>query len=766
MYSDEGALASDPASGATAPLHTSEPAVAAHTELLDGEAAEGELDAAEPAASDASTAATDPFADVPPVLRAALVRRGFPGLTEVQAAVLHADDGVRDLRIRSQTGSGKTVALGLALVARVAGGSSQRLGPTTLVIAPTRELAAQVKEELAWLFADVPSVQCAVVTGGTNIARERMQLSRRPAVVVGTPGRLLDHLSNQALDLSGVRQLVLDEADQMLDLGFKDELDAILAALPAERRTHLVSATFPDAVRELADRFQNKPLSVNGTVGRAHADIEHVALKVASRERYGALVNLLLLAGDQRTLVFVRTREDTQALADELAGDGFLALPIHGDLAQAQRTRTLNAFRRGAIHTLIATDVAARGLDIADVTLVVHFDPPIDGETYVHRSGRTGRAGQKGTSCMLVQKPRANFVRRIYHTAGVNARWEGPPGAEEVRAAQRQRAAVKAEGQLDVATTPELRAAALRLLAGREPEAVVAALLAAAAAGVCDPYEVKLQRTAAPFAIAMPAAASAPVAKEPVAKEAVAKAAATSSAASPAVAAPVAPVRAAASPPTIPRGDRYEVERRAERSAPVSPVFAPASEAAEAALDASRGASAAPAAGDVAIRPKTPLPLARRGRPLALPRWQQPAEAAPTSGPAASPTGEAPFGRAQRSDRRERPDRLGRPERFEPRDRDDRRPGRPDRRDAAEGVRFQINWGARDGADPRRILAHVCRRGDIEGRLVGAIEVMPQATSFVIDPAVATAFAQRVRRPDRRDPHLVITREFTRPGRR
>ncbi|MFO1031750.1 MAG: DEAD/DEAH box helicase [Planctomycetota bacterium] len=726
----------------------SEPAVAAHTELLDGEAAEGELDAAEPAASDASTAATDPFADVPPVLRAALVRRGFPGLTEVQAAVLHADDGVRDLRIRSQTGSGKTVALGLALVARVAGGSSQRLGPTTLVIAPTRELAAQVKEELAWLFADVPSVQCAVVTGGTSIARERMQLSRRPAVVVGTPGRLLDHLSNQALDLSGVRQLVLDEADQMLDLGFKDELDAILAALPAERRTHLVSATFPDAVRELADRFQNKPLSVNGTVGRAHADIEHVALKVASRERYGALVNLLLLAGDQRTLVFVRTREDTQALADELAGDGFLALPIHGDLAQAQRTRTLNAFRRGAIHTLIATDVAARGLDIADVTLVVHFDPPIDGETYVHRSGRTGRAGQKGTSCMLVQKPRANFVRRIYHTAGVNARWEGPPGAEEVRAAQRQRAAVKAEGQLDVATTPELRAAALRLLAGREPEAVVAALLAAAAAGVCDPYEVKLQRTAAPFAMAMPAAASAPVAKEPVAKEAVAKAVATPSAASPAVAAPVAPVRAAASLPTIPRGDRYEVERRAERSAPVSPPWSP--QADDSAVGHQEASPVpAPAARDAVVRQPAPapVPLARRGRPGALPRWQQPAEAEGAGRPAPKRTTEPPFRRAERSDPRDR---------FE----------RNDRRDAADGVRFRINWGARDGADPRRILALVCRRGDIEGRLVGAIEVMPQATSFVIDPAVATAFAQRVRRPDRRDPHLVITREFARPGRR
>jgi hypothetical protein len=333
-------------------------------------------------------------------------------------------------------------------------------------------------------------------------------------------------------------------------------------------------------VRELADRFQRQPLRVDGTVGRAHADIEHVALKVASRERYGALVNLLLLAGDQRTLVFVRTREDTQALADELAGDGFLALPIHGELAQAQRTRTLNAFRRGAIHTLIATDVAARGLDIADVTMVVHFDPPIDGETYVHRSGRTGRAGQKGTSCMLVQKPRANFVRRLYHIAGVNARWEGPPGAAEVRAAQQQRAATRAAEKLETATSPGLRAAAAQLLAGREPEAVVAALLAASAAGVCDPYEVKMEREVAVEPVRVPVVAAAPVGGAPVA------AAAAPSSASHSIAAPVA-ARAAVPAPSIPRGDRYEVERRAERSAPVSPAMAPVVD------DAAHGTAAA-----------------------------------------------------------------------------------------------------------------------------------------------------------------------------
>ncbi|MCA8977406.1 MAG: DEAD/DEAH box helicase, partial [Planctomycetes bacterium] len=360
---------------------------------------------AETGPSDPSTAAAKSLAGAPAALLPALQRRGFAGLTAVQNAIVAADDGAADLRITSQTGSGKTVALGFSLLPGL--DDDARRGPTTLVIAPTRELAMQVKEELGWLFADLPGVSCDVVTGGTNIMQERLRLRRRPAVLVGTPGRLLDHLREHALDVSRVRQLVLDEADQMLDLGFKDELDGILERLPADRRTHLVSATFPHAVLELADRFQRSPIRIEGSAqGSAHADIEHVAYRIGSREHYQALVNLLLLAGDERMLVFVRTREATTTLADNLAADGFASMPLNGDLAQTQRTRTLAAFRRGTIRTLVATDVAARGLDIADVTVVVHYDLPLDGATYVHRSGRTGRAGQKGQSVMLVPKSR------------------------------------------------------------------------------------------------------------------------------------------------------------------------------------------------------------------------------------------------------------------------------------------------------------------------------------------------------------------------
>ncbi|MBL8754889.1 MAG: DEAD/DEAH box helicase [Planctomycetes bacterium] len=589
-------------------------------------------------------------------MRPALVRRGFASLTAVQAAIVAADDGRRDLRITSQTGSGKTVALGL-VCSRDLEAPAPANAPLVLVIAPTRELAAQVKEELAWLFADLPGVGCQVVTGGTNLDRERLQLQRKPAVLVGTPGRLLDHLRNGALDLGQVRQLVLDEADQMLDLGFKDELDAILAALPADRRTHLVSATFPFAVRALADKFQRDALLVTGTpTGQAHGDIEHVALQVGARDQYHVLVNLLLLAGEERTLVFVRTREDTQGLADKLAGDGFLAMPIHGDLAQSQRTRTLQSFRRGSIHTLIATDVAARGLDITDVTAVVNFDLPIDAETYVHRSGRTGRAGQKGTSYLLVVKSREMRARHIYRLAKVQPRWAASPGAAEVRAHQREQALERIGRQLTASGElgPELRAAAARLLADRDPVAVVATLLQQATNGVREPFEVLRNPNARPFTTTAAAPTPPPV-PPPVAP---------------------APARAPTKPATEPTPD--------------------------------------PAAPPTAKAPATPKPAT-------------PAAPVAPAVPAAK----------------------GAPSRREPQ---------------PEFVRFRINWGRRDGADPRRVMAHVCRRGHIQSRQVGAISIQFAFTSVEVARDVAESFQRAVERPDRREPHLFIEREG--PGRR
>jgi len=436
----------------------------------------------DPVASQPADAGAPGLAEVPAPLRDAMAARGFTQLTDVQQAVLRAqaeNGAATDLRISSQTGSGKTVALGLALAPELTAGSPGA-GTSVLVLVPTRELAEQVRGELTWLLAGLGGVRIECVTGGTSVQDEQRRLRRCPRVVVGTPGRVLDHVRSQALDCRGLAQLVLDEADQMLDMGFRDDLDAILAALPKSRRTHMVSATFPPEVQELVERFQRTPLLIEGTrPGIANADIDHWANRVHSRDRYAALVNLLLLQDGARTLVFVRTRQDTGALAERLEGDGFAALPLSGELAQAQRTRTLNAFRSGAATVLVATDVAARGLDVPEVTTVVHFDLPIDDQVYVHRSGRTGRAGRKGRSVVLVTPMDARRVQRLARGAGVAMAWADAPGPDVVRAAEAERARGRVQAMLEGSDAPDdgALAAARAALSGRDAVDVVARLL-------------------------------------------------------------------------------------------------------------------------------------------------------------------------------------------------------------------------------------------------------------------------------------------------
>jgi ATP-dependent RNA helicase DeaD len=414
-------------------------------------------------------------------------RRGFTALTAVQRAVLEADARGANFRISSQTGSGKTVAIGMALAdelietftAHVSAGT-RAAGPLALFVCPTRELAAQVRSELSWLFAEVPRMVIGVVTGGTDIGRERKLLSRRPAILVGTPGRLLDHVRASALKFTDLQHVVLDEADQMLDMGFRDELDAIVDALPETRRGHLVSATFPAAVRRFANRFAPDALQIEGTkLGAANADIEHVVHLVRERDHYAALVNTLLLVQGARCLVFVRRRAEASEVAERLAGDGFSALPFSGDLAQAQRTRTLNAFRNGIVRTLVATDVAARGIDVADIGTVIHLDLPHDATVYTHRSGRTGRAGQKGRSMLLVTPRAESRMRRMFSQAKIEAEWSTLPNAAKIKKSLTKRArrqvhdTMTSEGEL----TNAQREYAERLLAQYDPVTLISRLL-------------------------------------------------------------------------------------------------------------------------------------------------------------------------------------------------------------------------------------------------------------------------------------------------
>jgi ATP-dependent RNA helicase DeaD len=361
----------------------------------------------------------------------------------VQEAVLDPALAGRDLRISSQTGSGKTIAIGFTVRDVVSGDASSSdkgaARPHALVVAPTRELAKQVEVELSWLYAPM-RVKVASVTGGGNYRDERRALGSGPAIVVGTPGRLLDHLQRGSIDGTQLGAVVLDEADRMLDLGFRDDLEAILGFAPAEHRTHLVSATFPREVLALANRVQNDPARIEGTpMGAANTDIEHLVHLVLPHERLDAIVNLLLETTDSTTLIFARTRADVGELTHLLSEAGFIVDSLSGEMEQRERNKALAAFKRGDLHALVATDVAARGIDVQDVVRVIHAEPPMDADSYTHRSGRTGRAGRKGTSSVIVTPPALNRVSGLLKRAGVRWRIEAVPTAETIESAREER---------------------------------------------------------------------------------------------------------------------------------------------------------------------------------------------------------------------------------------------------------------------------------------------------------------------------------------
>lgn len=449
----------------------------------------------------------DPFTAVPAPLAAAMRDRGFTQLTKIQAAVLDQDKAGANLRMSSETGSGKTIAIGLVLADALLNGETiKRKGPAALLITPTRELAMQVAGELTWLFEQVRGVQVEVVTGGVDIRGDRRRLAQRPQILVATPGRLLDHIRTGVVDCSDVAHVVLDEADQLLDMGFRDELDAIVAELPAERRSHLVSATFPRAVKELAKRFQGNSVMLQGTsLGAPNQDIETTAYMVSPHNLYAALVNVLLLAHGRRCLVFVQRRIDAAELSSKLAGDGFSALPFSGDLSQAQRTRTLEAFRHGIVNTLISTDVAARGIDVPDIATVIHADLPKDAANYTHRSGRTGRAGRKGTSVLLVPHRAERRIRQLLRDAKVDPSWSQVPSPKQVKKAVAKRLRRELHSRLAASATVEAAAAEAAAAEPQAAEAQAAEAVSAQAepaAGPCQQLTIAVgQQPSAPVGV-------------------------------------------------------------------------------------------------------------------------------------------------------------------------------------------------------------------------------------------------------------------------
>ena len=406
------------------------------------------------------------FEQAHPGLRGALAARGYTTPTPVQAAVLAADAAGKDLLVSAQTGSGKTVAFGLALAPTLLGDAERfQKGPVRgLVIAPTRELALQVQRELAWLYAPTGASIVSCV-GGVDIRREAWDLSKGATIVVGTPGRLRDHLERKNVSFAEVQAVVLDEADEMLDLGFREELEALLDATPATRRTLMFSATLPRPILALAKRYQKETVRITvGDEGSPHGDIDYQGMLIAPRERELAVVNVLRFAEAAGALVFCATRDGVTHLAANLNERGFAVVALSGELSQNERTRALQSLRDGRARVCIATDVAARGLDLPDLGLVVHADLPQNAQVLQHRSGRTGRAGKKGTAIVLAPVPARRRVEQLFAMAGIKARWVQPPTAEQIRAADQTRLAAEL-ASMTADATDEDRAEARGLLA-------------------------------------------------------------------------------------------------------------------------------------------------------------------------------------------------------------------------------------------------------------------------------------------------------------
>ncbi len=408
----------------------------------------------------------------------ALARKGYDTLTPVQQAVTNPDLDGRDLLVSAQTGSGKTIGFGLAIAPTLLGeddtfGSAG--APLALVIAPTRELAMQVKRELGWLYADAGAYLASCV-GGMDMRDERRALARGAHVVVATPGRLRDHIMRGSIDLTQIRAVVLDEADEMLDLGFREDLEFILEETPSERQTLLFSATVPNAITKLAKSYQRDAERVS-TVGetKQHSDIEYRAMTVAGRDGENAIINVLRYYEAPNSIVFCNTRAMVSRLTARLSNRGFSVVALSGELTQSERSNALQAMRDGRARVCVATDVAARGIDLPNLDLVVHAELPSSHETLLHRSGRTGRAGRKGVSALVVVPASRKKAERILKFAKLNAEWGPAPSAEAVNGRDEERMLASDDWAVEIAESEQ--SAIAQLVEKFSPEQLAAAYL-------------------------------------------------------------------------------------------------------------------------------------------------------------------------------------------------------------------------------------------------------------------------------------------------
>ena len=424
-----------------------------------------------------------------PELLRALERKGFEHPMPVQTAVLR-DESLAgdDLIVQARTGSGKTLAFALPLLNEMGPGART---PRIIVLSPTRELAQQTAREFAWLGADM-GVRVATLVGGLDMERQIRSLRDGASVVVGTPGRILDHLRRGTLKTDDITSVVLDEGDHMLDMGFHDEMEAILQAMDHVERTWLFSATMPPEVLSLTKLYLDAPKKISLVSDVAsHSDITQKAYIIPSRKRFEGLVNVLIWENPSKSLLFCGTRAETQDIADRLCDIGFRATAIHGDMSQRERNNALSALRGGRVSILVATDVAARGLDIDAVSHVIQYGLPQNLEAFVHRSGRTGRAGHEGSNLILLTAREARQFKFMLHQSHskLTLEWIPAPDAAEIEGQSR----IRFENNIieHALESDEFEEWARELLSREEAPVLVSGLLAKAYGDQPSGYSIR-----------------------------------------------------------------------------------------------------------------------------------------------------------------------------------------------------------------------------------------------------------------------------------
>ena len=374
--------------------------------------------------------------NVHPALSWALSNRGFKQLTEVQKNVIKDEFIHPDLLVSAETGSGKTVAYGMNIMTSLLKDEEfniNNLNVLSLIVAPTRELALQIKNELTWLY-EKTNTKISSCVGGMDMRSERNSLKNKPHIVVGTPGRLRDHIERDSLKINKINSIVLDEADEMLDLGFREDLEYILESSPINRRTLMFSATVPKNIEKLARRYQKNVirLAVQND-NQQHKDIEYTGFTIAPNDRENAIVNILRFNHNKSAIIFCSTRATVRHLTSRLNNRSFDVVALSGELNQNDRNKALQSMRDGRSRICVATDVAARGIDLPELDLVIHADLPVNKQMLLHRSGRTGRAGRKGVSALLIPYNLKKRTERLFLNAKIKPVWANPPSIEDIK---------------------------------------------------------------------------------------------------------------------------------------------------------------------------------------------------------------------------------------------------------------------------------------------------------------------------------------------